>query len=429
MQIVNSPKCESPETQENKGFSLESLEKASKIRVMKVLILGGGFGGVYTFRNLHKLVHGQPNLEIRIISRTNYFLFTPLLHEVATGGVAEDNVIYNLRSMFPCCLKDVVVGEVQSIETATRQVQTDKGAFAYDVLLYALGGETNYYKLQVDNNPHVVALKTLDDAKALKNKVIDIFDDGRTPSFVIAGGGPTGVEVAAELKEMLNDLAKEFPSVSPASISLSIIHGGDRLLPAFSPQLGQEAQAVLEKRGITILLQEMITNIDGAKISLASGKELEAQLIVWTAGIKPHIVPFLPTPPPLDKQGRVQVTPFLNLADHPEIFFVGDAAGVVGVPMTAQAATEGAKIAAKNIAATIIHQPLQEFRYFHRGDLFSLGQWMAGAELYGQRFFGHLAWWIWRTVYLSKLISLRDKLRVMVDWTLDLFEPRDLNRF
>lgn len=389
----------------------------------KILILGAGFAGIYAFFELHKRYHKDPSVSLRLVSATDYFLFTPLLHEVATGGVSQENVAFNIYSMAPCCL-DFTKARVEGIDTRAKTVRTTVGEFEYDYLVYALGSGTNFFGLPAGAQKHVLPLKTLADARAIKARLVGLFKAGEMPHVVVVGGGPTGVEVAAEAHEYLEQLIKTFRLLK-APQSLTLVHGGNRLLPQFSPELGAEAARVLKSRGIEIVANDTVVDVEKYQVVLASGRHLPANAVIWAAGVKAQPAPFSPVVE-TDAKGRIIVTKSLYLKNDPHVFIVGDAAALNDVPMTAQAAVVMGRAAGDNIARDIERAPMKVFIYKHKGDMFSLGQWFAGAEIGGWRFFGHFAWWLWRTVYLSKVIGFRNKVKVMVDWTLNIFLPRDI---
>lgn len=390
----------------------------------KILILGAGFAGIYAFFELHKRYHKDPSVSLRLVSATDYFLFTPLLHEVATGGVSQENVAFNIYSIAPCCL-DFTKARVEKIDTAGRSVKTSAGEFEYDYLIYALGSGTNFFGLPEAAQKRVLPLKTLADARAIKARLVGLFKQGEMPHVVVVGGGPTGVEVAAEAHEYLEQLIKTF-RILKAPHPLTLVHGGDRLLPQFSPELGANAAHVLKRRGVEIAGNDTVIDVEKDEVVLASGRHLPANVVIWGAGVKAQPAPFSPAVE-TDAKGRILVTESLYLKNDPRVFIAGDAAALDSVPMTAQAAVAMGRAAGDNIARDIERAPMKIFTYRHKGDMFSLGQWFAGAEIAGGwRFFGHFAWWLWRTVYLSKVIGFRNKIKVMVDWTLNIFLPRDI---
>ena len=389
----------------------------------KILILGAGFAGIYAFFELHRRYHKDPSVSLRLISATDYFLFTPLLHEVATGGVSQENVAFDIYSIAPCCL-DFVKARVESVDTRAKSVKTTVGEFEYDYLVYALGSTTNFFGLPPAAQKRVLPLKTLADARVIKARLVGLFKNGEMPHVVVVGGGPTGVEVVAEAHEYIEELMKTF-RILKAPHALTLVHAGSRLLPNFSAELGYEAAQVLKKRGVEIVANDRVVDVGRDEVILASGRRLSANVVIWAAGVKAHPAPFNPAVE-TDAKGRIIVTESLYLKNDAHVFIVGDAAALSDVPMTAQAAVAMGRAAGDNIARDIEREPMKIFSYWQKGDMFSLGQWFAGAEIGGWPFFGHFAWWLWRTTYLSKVIGFRNKIKVMVDWTLNIFLPRDI---
>lgn len=404
-----------------------------KQKQKNIVILGAGFAGVYAFLELHKKYHNDASVRLVMINRTDYFLFTPLLHEVATGGVSPENVLYNIHSILDCCAGDFMQADIRHIDLRKKIVVTSRGAAPYDVLLYALGASAVFWGLSDRARKQVLPLKTIDDAKCIKTRLIELFERHEALKVVVAGGGPTGVEVAAEVREYCDQLAYTFRRNSrPAQSSVCLVHAGARLLPEFHPRLGERAAHILQSRSIKIIRNDSVVDVTEQEVILSSGVRIPSNFVIWVAGVAAN---YIPTTPhfPLDAKDRIIVTPYLNLPGYPDVFVAGDAASIAvgrkdSAPMTAQAAVVGGKAAGRNIRALLEGRPLIALEYRHKGDIFSLGQWMAGAEIFGIRFFGHFAWWLWRTIYLSKIIGLRNKVNVAVDWTLNLFLPRDMTK-
>lgn len=413
-----------------------------------IVILGAGFAGVYAFLELHKQYHTDSTMRVMMINRTDYFLFTPLLHEVATGGVSPENALYNIHSILDCCAGDFLQADVQHIDLRKKIVTTSRGEVPYDVLLYALGASVTFFGLSEAARKQVLPLKTIDDAKRIKTRLIELFEHDETPKVVVVGGGATGVEVVAEAREYCDQLAHTFRrNFAPAQSSICLVHEGARLLPQFHSRLGEGAERILRDRSITVIRNDAVVDVNEQEVVLRSGRRIQTNFVIWVAGVAANYISTTPHLP-LDAKDRIIVTPYLNLSGYPTVFVAGDAASIaIGdtffhlpeyfverrgntdtAPMTAQAAVAAGKAAGRNIRALLEGKPLTVFQYRHRGDLFSLGQWMAGAEIFGFRFFGHFAWWLWRTIYLSKIIGLRNKVNVAVDWTLNLFLPRDMTK-
>lgn len=413
-----------------------------------IVILGAGFAGVYAFLELHKQYHADSTVRVTMINRTDYFLFTPLLHEVATGGVSPENALYNIHSILNCCAGDFIEAHIRHIDLRKKIVATSRGEVPYDVLLYALGASVAFFGLSEAARRQVLPLKTIGDAKRIKTRLIELFERDEAPKVVVAGGGPTGIEVAAEVREYCDQLAYTFRRNSrPAQSSICLVHAGARLLPQFHARLGERTERILRGRSITIIRNDSVIDVNEQEVVLRSGRRIQANLVIWAAGVAANYISITPHLL-LDAKDRIIVTPYLNLLGYPDVFVAGDAASIAmgnnlphlppylverrgdanTAPMTAQAAVAAGKAAGRNIRALLEGKPLTVFRYCHKGDLFSLGQWMAGAEIFGIRFFGHFAWWLWRTIYLFKIIGLRNKVNVAVDWTLNLFLPRDITK-
>ncbi len=417
-------------------------ETANSIKRKRIVIVGAGFGGVYAFRRLHRYFHRNPLIELVLVNPQNYFLFTPLLHEVATGGVEPGHIVEPLREVLGCCLSDFWQTTVTKVQLANKTLETSLGQLPYDYLVLASGAETNFYGTP-GAAEYALTLKTLGDAIRLRNHCIDTFERAskiadqatlqRELSFVVVGGGPTGVELIAELAEFVGDaFARVYPRTLLQNVSLTLVHAGDELIPQFPSRLRQKSQAVLERKGIKVRLGATVQAVDREGVVLKDGNRIEASTVIWVAGVRPTH-PIFDTELQHDDWNRLIVNNLLQLERYPEVSVLGDTAAVHdshghALPALAQVAVQQATTVGDNIAATIKGKSPQPFRYHHRGDLLSLGQWMAVGEIGGFPFAGHLAWWIWRTVYLSKVLSFRKKLEVALDWTLDLFSPRDISK-
>lgn len=422
----DSKSCEAT----HESSSLSSGTIMQKQHYKHIVILGGGFGGIYAFHTLHKRYHGDPSVKITIVNRTDYFLFTPLLHEVATGGVSRDSVMFNIRSFFDGCSAELVEAEARHIDFDKKIIATSAGDYHYDIVVYGLGAGTHFFNLSPEARARVLPLKTIEDAAAIKARLKNVFEDHHAPSIIVVGGGPTGVEVVVEALEFADTVKKSLKGDGDRRGHFYLVDAGTGLLPQFHATLGKQAKHILEERGIDVITRESVVDVHEHEAVCASGRRIPAHMVIWTAGVRARLIPCAP-PPAVDEKGRIVVASTLQVQGHADAFAVGDAAAITCgggvVPMAAQAAVQEGTVAGRNIIALLNGEPLEQFQYRHRGDLFSLGQWLAGAEIFGMRFFGHTAWFLWRTIYLSKIIGLRNKVRVMVEWTLNIFLPRDIN--
>lgn len=407
----------------------------------RIVILGAGFGGISTYKALHKQYHKSKQVELVLVNDTNYFLFTPLLHEVATGGVHPTHIVEPIRKVLQCCLKEFHVATVERIETQKKRVHTSTGSIAYDYLVVALGSETTFFGVP-GAEKHCFTLKTLPDALTLKHHVIDCIEaaalekDTKTKQrllrFTIVGGGPTGVELAAELAEFLDAFRTVYPPQTISSkTEIVLVQSAAELLPAFAEPIRRKALHRLTHLGVRVLLETAVKKVENSQVHLSNGEMLETQTPIWVAGIAPKRIPF-DVPIKQDARYRLHVDGTLELEGHPNISVIGDMAycqmGPTLLPALAQVASQQGPVVARNISARIAGKHPTAMHYHHRGSLVSLGQWMAAGEIGGFTLSGRLTWWLWRTVYVSKLISWRKRIAVVADWTINLFSARDISR-
>ncbi len=420
------------------------------MQTQRIVIVGAGFGGLYTFRRLQHRYAKQPRVKLTLVNPENYFLFTPLLHEVATGGVSPQNAVEPIRKVTGCCGTDFVLAAAERISFKHKHVLTKFGQLPYDTLVLAPGAETNFY--DVDGAAkYAFELKTLNDAVRLKNHFIDLFEQAaqlspqalsplrpsrskeKLLSFVVVGGGPTGVELAAEMSDFFYDtLARYYPTETVMRhVQITLVESGAELISQFSPPLRQKALETLRRKQIDVRLGTRVTSVTSQAAVLSTGENIPTATTIWVAGVKPKRIPS-DLPLKQDTCERVMVDQFLRLPGQADVYILGDAAlcldGQRPLPATAQTATQQAKTVAENIIRAIEGRPLQPLLYKHRGNLISLGQWMALAEISNFNFWGRVTWWLWRTVYLSKFISWNKKIDVALDWTLSIFAHRDMSR-
>ena len=409
----------------------------------RIVILGGGFGGVYTAMHLERLL--GPAVEITLVSRENFFLFTPMLHEVAASDIDITHLVSPLRTLLR--RTTVFVGEVVAIDCESRDVTVTHGTEAhehrlpFDQLVVALGSITNFYGLP-GLERHALTMKTLGDAIHLRNEVIAAMEEadgectagGDEPlTFVVAGGGFAGVETVAGLNDFVHEGLRFYRRLSPSRVRTVLIHAGSVILPELGEKLGRYAQQELAKSGVEIITNAKVAECGRGRVCLADGRAIPSRLVVWTAGTSPH--PLIHDLPCRLDHGRIVVDETLAVPGWPGIWALGDCAVVPDrrtgkpYPPTAQHAIRQARTAARNIAASLKGNPLVPFRFRTLGQLAAIGRRTGVARVFGVNFSGFFAWWLWRTIYLSKLPRLEKKIRVAIDWTLDLVFSKDFVQF
>lgn len=409
----------------------------------RIVIIGGGFAGTETALNLEKVYRNDPSVEITLIDAENFFTFTPLLAGVPSGSVQPTHIVFPLRALLK--RTKVKQAEVKSIDLAARTVTAahcgmcGDETLSFDHLVLASGSVPNYFGLP-GVAEHALTIKSLADATALHAHVIDKLEhaDLQTDpavrrqllTFVVAGGGFAGVETLAELNDFVNGARKFYPHVAREDVRMVLVHSGNRILPEVSESLSAYALQLLRGRGIEVLLETRVLGSTADSVRLSNGEELSAETFVWSAGTAPS--PLLDRLNlPRTKTGKVQVDAAMAVMGHPGLWAVGDSAAIPDVlkggfcPPTAQFAIRQGKQLAKNIAAVLTGREAQPFQFKSLGLLAGLGRRTAVAEILGFKFSGFVAWWLWRTIYLMKLPGFERKLRVALDWTLDLFFPRD----
>lgn len=412
----------------------------------RILILGGGFAGLCAAMELEKLLANDPESEITLVNRDNFFLFTPMLHEVAASDLDLTNIVSPIRKL----LRKVKFfeGDVESVDLPKRTVTVSHGFdhhthdMPYDRLVIGVGSTTNFFNLPgLEQN--ALTMKTLEDAANLRNRLIALLEEAdseccaaiRQPllTFVVAGGGFAGVETIAGINDFIRDSIRYYPNLRPDDIRVVLVHPGPLILPELSPKLGAYAQRKLLKRGVEVRVDCKVTAYDGEFATLSDDEVIPARTLIWTAGTTPSAL--LHDLPCMKERGRVVVDETLEVADWPGVFALGDCALIPDsttgryCPPTAQHALREGKVAARNIVASLHGGKKKAFSFKTIGQLAAIGRRTGVASMFGWNFSGFIAWWMWRTIYLSKLPRFEKKLRVALDWTLDVLFSKDLVQF
>jgi NADH dehydrogenase len=412
----------------------------------KIYILGGGFGGLYCALELERRMKKRSDISVTLVNRDNFFLFTPMLHEVAASDLELTTIVNPVRRL----LKKVqfFVGDVENVDLAGNRLTLSHGfarhshTVPYDHLIVALGSVTNFHNLP-GLESRAMTMKSLGDAIALRNRIIAHLEEADTEcaradrepllTFVVAGGGFAGVETAAAVHDFIRKALPLYPSLTQAMVRLVLVHPGTCLLPELGEDLGKYTQKVLAKRGIEVLLNMRVTSASDKSVTLSDGTTLNSSTIVWTAGTMSH--PLLGTLPCGRERGRIVVNESLQVPEFPNVWAAGDCAVVIDkhtgkpCPPTAQHALRQGRTAASNVLATLDRKALKPFSFKTLGQLAAIGQRAGVAEIFGFKFSGFLAWWLWRTIYLAKLPGWDRKVRVALQWTMDLLFSKDITQY
>lgn len=409
----------------------------------RIVILGGGFGGVYTALYLEKALGRRDDFEILLINKENYFVFQPMLAEVVSGSVGMLDTISPIRRMLP--RTDLHVREIESIDVKNKTVTTTPGfrqhpnVIAYDYLVLALGNVTDFRGLR-GLPEHAIPFKNLSDALYIRNHVIHVLEEAAIEhedsqlrrqllTFVVAGGGFSGVEVVAEINDFVRGVIRNYPQIDPAEVRVVLLHGLDRILPELDEKLALYAHKILAKRGVEIRLKTRLEAATGDEAVLKGGERILTKTLISTVPSSPN--PLLETVDLPRERGRLKADLSLQVEGTNDVWALGDCAIVPlsdgGVcPPTAQFAIRQGKTVAQNIVAAIRGGERHTFKFKELGKLAALGHRSAVAQVFGVNLSGFLAWFMWRTIYLMKLPGWGRRLKVASSWTFDLFLPPEL---
>jgi NADH:ubiquinone reductase (H+-translocating) len=389
-----------------------------------VVIIGGGFGGLDAARGL-----AHAPVRVTLIDRHNYHLFQPLLYQVATAALSPGDIASPIRWILRKQKNvEVLLAEARAIDVANRRITLDRGELTYDSLIVASGAAHSYFG-HSDWAPRAPGLKTLDDALEIRRQVLlayeaaervdDPAERSRLLTFVIVGGGPTGVELAGALAEIARQsLSQDFRRIDPKSARILLLEGGPHILNTFPEVLRHKARGALERLGVEVRTNAIVTGIDEAGVKVG-GESIAAQTVLWAAGIAASPVA-RSLGVPLDRAGRVTPEPSLAVPGHPELFVVGDLCAFVQdgkpLPGVAQVAMQQGAHAARNIAHRLAGEPMQPFRYRDYGTMATIGRGSAIGDVYGIKISGFFGWLFWIFLHIFWLIGFRNRIVVMTEW-------------
>ena len=412
----------------------------------RILILGGGFAGVEAARYLDRTVAKRSHVEVTLVSRENFSLFTPMLHEVVASDLEPGDICNPLRKL----LRRVTIlnGEIEDINLIARRVTISYGVrklrreLQFDHLVLALGSETNYFGIP-GVAEQALGIKTLRDAVIVRNGVIAMLEAAsvepdperrkRLLTFVIAGGGFAGVETVGAINDLVRHSLRHYGLVDPREVRVILIDGGPVILPELGQALGLYAQEKLHQRQVEIKLNTMVIEYADETVHCADGESFPAAMLVWAAGVSPS--PILKDLPLELQRGRIVVDSALDVPGFAGVWAVGDCAALIDptskqpYPPTAQHALREGRQVARNICARMKGKPTTPFAFKMQGQLAAIGRRTGVARIFGLKFSGFVGWALWRSVYLMKLPRLEKKIRVGLRWALDAFFERDIAQY
>ena len=404
----------------------------------RVVIIGGGFGGLYAAQAL-----GHAPVQVTLIDRRNFHLFQPLLYQVATGGLSPGEIASPLRHVLRRNTNtEVLLAEMTDLDVVNRHVVLRDGEEGYDTLIVAAGASDSYFGND-QWEPLAPGLKTIEDATEIRSRILLAFEKAeREPdeesrrawlTFVVVGAGPTGVELAGALGEIANDtLRHDFRRIDPSTARIFLVEGSDRVLPPYPPDLSAKAEEALIRMKVRPMVGALVTGIDETGVTVRRGNEMEhipARTVLWAAGVQASPLGRILAEragAKLDRVGRVIVEPDLTIAGHPEILVIGDLANFTHqtgkpLPGVAPVAMQQGRYAAKLVRGRLAGKTLEPFHYWDKGSLATIGRAAAVADFGRIHIDGYFAWLTWLFVHLMYLVEFDNRLLVLIQWAYNYF--------
>ncbi|WP_316841475.1 NAD(P)/FAD-dependent oxidoreductase [Pedobacter gandavensis] len=398
----------------------------------RIVIVGGGFGGIELAKKLR-----DKEIEVIMVDKHNYHTFQPLLYQVATGGLEADSIAFPLRKIFKG-QKNLTfrVAEVNGVQPLNNSIQTSIGTIDYDHLVIATGSTSNFFgQDQIQEN--AMPMKSIPEALNLRSLILQNLEAAQIApdpvtanellTFVVVGGGPTGVETAGALAELKKHVLKsDYPELDIDKVRIYLIEGSPELLGAMSPQASRKAHLFLTELGVNIMTESRVQSFDGKMLSLADGQQIGSSNVIWSAGVKGVILDGL-NPEDIVRGNRLKVNEINKVDGYANIYAIGDVAAMIteefpnGHPGVAPAAIQQGRQLAENLMRTIENKPTVPFKYKDKGAMATVGRNRAVVDLHNVRFQGVFAWFTWMFVHLMTLVGFRNKLVVFVNWVWSYF--------
>lgn len=408
-----------------------STEKSDK-KFPRVVVIGGGFGGIEVVKGLNK-----KEVEVVLLDRNNHHTFQPLLYQVATGTLEEASVSFPLRKMFRKQENfNFRMADVLSVDFENKVLITDIGTLSYDYLVIATGATTNFFGNK-DIEFYSMPMKTTEQASYIRSYILQNIEASliqKNPeekekflNFVVVGGGPTGVELSGAIAEIRNHiLTKDYPDLTKENMNVYLVEGIDKILGNLSPQASQKAELYLRELGVAVMLNEQVTGYDGEVISFASGKSIRTKTVLWSAGVAGQFPKGL-SDDIIVRGNRIQIDEELRVLGYRDVFALGDVSAIItdelprGHPGVAPVAQQQGRLLAKNIIRHLNNEPLEKFKYFDKGSMATIGRNKAVVDIGKLRFQGFFAWWVWMFVHLMSLVGFRNRVVTFVNWATSYF--------
>ena len=406
---------------------------------IKIGILGGGFAGLYTVFYIKKYL--RQGVDITLFDKKNYLLYTPVLHEMATGTVNARHVVIPIRQIINPRQVHIRCEEVTMVDLPRKSFETPSGIFTFDYLVLAQGSESNFYSIP-GVRENCITFKTIEDAIRLRNHLVGVLEKGAIEednqkkrnllTINVVGGGCTGVEVVTEIAQFINIiLNKDYPEIKRSEVRILLIEAMDKILPSFPKYLSHVATKRLRQMGIEILLNSPIQWANEDSIGLKDGREIPSGILIWAGGVKARNLSLKPEVK-RDQSGRIIVDDHLKIPGYPWIFAIGDGAHYSDyrdpLPPTASVAVQEAGYVAKNLLQHIQKKEIPSFHFHYRGDMASLGFMFGVSEVFGWNFKGFIAWIQWKLFKLAMLPRYKTRFQIIADWLITLAFKRDTSK-